>query len=94
MALQQSLLVQCGQQQLTSLSSSTALTVPSNASSAIVTPETQAVRWRSDGTAPTASVGMPIAVGVSVTFSGRDEIIALRFIEQTSAAKLNVAYYG
>ena len=84
---------QClGHQQITSLSASTALTVPTGATMALIIAETQAVRWRDDGTAPTASVGMPLATGVSLSYDG--DLKAIRFIEQTASAKLNVAYYA
>ncbi len=81
-----------GYQQITSLSASTALTVPVGATMALIVPETQAVRWRDDGTAPTATVGMPLAIGVSLSYDG--DLKAVRFIEQAASAKLNVAYYA
>jgi hypothetical protein len=59
---------------------------------ALIVAETQAVRWRDDGTAPTASVGMPLAVGTSLSYDG--DLKAVRFIEQTASAKLNVSYYA
>jgi len=81
-----------GYQQITSLSSSQTLTVPSGAALALITPETQAVRWRDDGTNPTASVGMPLAAGSTLEYDGKLGTIA--FIEQTASAKLNIAYYS
>jgi len=81
-----------GYQQITSLSASTGLTVPTGATMALITPETQAIRWRDDGTAPTASVGMPIAVGAYFTYDG--DLNRIRFIEQTASAKINVSYYA
>lgn len=84
---------QClGYQQITSLSASTALTVPTGTTMALIVAETQAVRWRDDGTAPTTSVGMPLAVGTSLSYDG--DLKAVRFIEQTASAKLNVSYYA
>lgn len=80
-----------GYQQITSLSAATALTVPTGATTAVIVAEAQAVRYRDDGTAPTASVGQPVAVGVSVTYTG--PLSKVQFIEQTSGAKLNVLYY-
>ena len=90
---------QIGYQQLTSIDSSTLLNsvapgVPNGAAYAVVVPESQAVRWRNDGTAPTTTVGMPIAAGGSWIFEGRSELLALRFIGQVAGAKLNVVYYG
>jgi hypothetical protein len=81
-----------GYQQITSLSASAALTVPSGATLALIVPETQNVRWRDDGTAPTASVGMPIFVGASLSYDG--DLNRIRFIEETASAKLNISYYA
>ena len=87
--------VPCGYQQITSLGFSTALTLPDPTvcvpTLAVITPEAQAVRYRDDGTAPTASVGMPVAVAVTLSYEGA--LSAIRFIEQTSGAKLNISYY-
>lgn len=87
--------VPCGYQQITSLSAAIALTVPTNCggtvSMATITPEAQAVRYRDDGTDPSATVGMPMAVGVTLVYEGR--ITAIKFFEQTGGAKLNVSYY-
>lgn len=80
-----------GYQQITSLSASTGLTVPSTANYAVIYAETQAVRWRDDGVAPTASVGMPLAVNVMMTYDG--DLKKIRFIEVTTSAKLNISYY-
>lgn len=89
-----------GYQQITSLSSAAALTVPATDSNgltqkpvmALIVAETQAVRWRDDGTAPTASVGMPLAVGVPLQYDG--DLTKIRFIEQTASAKINISYYA
>ena len=81
-----------GYQQITSLSASTALTVPSGATLAVVIPEAYAVRWRDDGTAPTGSVGMPLAIGTTLSYDG--DLSRIRFIEQAASAKLNVSYYA
>lgn len=81
-----------GYQQITSLSSATALTVPSGATLAIIVPETQAVRWRDDGTDPTASVGMPVPISTVLSYDG--DLNRIRFIEQAASAKLNVSYYA
>jgi len=81
-----------GYQQITSLGSSTALTVPAKSRRAIITAETQAVRWRDDGTAPTATVGMPVAVLTPFEYLG--DLAAIRFIEQVAGGKLNIAYYA
>ena len=51
-----------GYQRITSLSASTALTVPTGARLALIEAEGVAIRWRDDGTAPTASVGMTLSL--------------------------------
>lgn len=89
-----------GYQQITSLSSSTGLTVPTKdlnglsckPSIAIITPETQGVRWRDDDTAPTSTVGMPLAAGVTLQYDG--DLTKIKFIEQAASAKLNITYYA
>lgn len=84
---------QLGYQQITSLSAATALTIPGGTVLALCTPETQAVRWRDDGTSPTATVGYPLAVGAELRYDAMG-LAALKFIEQTASAKLNIVYYG
>lgn len=83
-----------GYQQIVSatLAASTALTVPAEAQYAVIVPDTQAVRWRDDGTAPTAAIGMPVAAGQPFTFDG--DLTTIRFIRQAAGAILNVAYYS
>jgi hypothetical protein len=89
-----------GYQQITSLSSATGLTVPQTdlnglackPSIAIIVSETQAVRWRDDDVNPTASVGMPLAAGVTLQYDG--DLTKIKFIEQSASAKLNISYYA
>jgi hypothetical protein len=81
-----------GYQQITSLSAAASLTVPTGATMALITPETEGVRWRDDGTDPTSSVGMPIAAGAYFNYDG--DLNRIRFIQQTATAKLNVSYYA
>jgi hypothetical protein len=87
--------VACGYQQITSLSSAQKLTVPTTCGGpptlAVITAEAQAVRYRDDGTSPTATVGMPLATGVALSYEGT--LSAIQFIEQTASAKLNVLFY-
>lgn len=85
----------CGYQQITSLSAATLLTIPpacgANPTLAVITAEAQAVRYRDDGSAPTATVGMPVAIAVAVSYEGT--VSKIQFIEQTGGAKLNVLFY-
>lgn len=86
------ILAPVGYQQITSLSAAAALTVPETAKIAIIIAESKSVRWRDDGTNPTATVGMPLAVDAPLVFNGN--LSALRFIETSASAKLNVSYYA
>lgn len=82
-----------GYQQITDLSSATALTVPRGAKWALIVPTAQAVRWRDDGTAPTASAGMPLAADSYFNYTASD-LSKIKFIEAASGAELNVTYYA
>ena len=81
-----------GYQQITSLSASVSLTVPTGARVALIQAETQNVRWRDDGTDPTATVGMLLAT-TSDGFWYNGNLAEIEFIEVTTSAKLNVSYY-
>lgn len=88
-----------GYQQLSPLSSATGLTVPTQtpdglaakANFAVIVAETQNVRWRDDGTDPTASLGMLLVAGVPFQYDG--DLSRIKFIETTASAKVNVSYY-
>jgi len=77
-----------GYQQLTP-TSSTGFTVPAGATLAVVTADTLTVWWRDDGTAPTSTVGMPIAIGTYLAFVGN--LSTVKFI--SASGHLNVSYY-
>ena len=82
--------------QLTSIDTAAALSacaggIPSGANFAVIQPEAQAIRYRDDGTAPSATVGFPVAVGASFTRSG--DLAKIRVISATAGAKLNVLFY-
>lgn len=89
-----------GYQQITSLSAATGLTVPivdkngnkQQPTFALIIAESKDVRWRDDGTNPTASVGMPLAVGVPLQYDG--DLTNIKFIETAASAKLNISYYA
>jgi len=86
-----------GQQQIASFSTAKGWTVPSGTTLALVTAETNAVRWRDDGTAPTASVGYPLAVGSELAYDvvvGSPGWEQMLFIPQTGSATLDITYYG
>jgi hypothetical protein len=89
-----------GYQQITSLTAAAALTVPQRDLSglnqkptfALITPLTGNVRWRDDGVAPTATIGMPLAAGVTLQYDG--DLTRIRFIDNGGTAELNISYYA
>lgn len=82
-----------GYQQITDVSTAVGLTPPSKeANCAIVQATDQDVRWRDDGTSPTASVGMQLAVGFDIYYQG--DLNRVKFIEETAGAVLNITYYS
>lgn len=89
--------IPCGYQQFAAGAADTAvaLTIPTTKNQrpnyCIITPITQAIRWRDDGTAPTATVGMPQVVNVPFVYNG--DLSAFRMIASTAGAEVNVSYY-
>lgn len=81
-----------GYQQITSLGSAVGLTVPTGATLALIQAEAQDIRWRDDGSNPTASIGMYLAAGNSVYYVG--PLATFKAIEVTSGAILNILYYS
>lgn len=81
--------VPLGYQQIVNPTVATALTVPPGATMALISVSGATVRWRDDGTAPTASVGMPVTAGQEFQYSG--SLAAIQFIG--TGATLDVSYY-
>ena len=81
-----------GYQQITSLSSATGLTVPTGATRALIAPLTKDIRWRDDGTDPTASVGMPVTAGTYLSYDG--DLNKIKFIQTAASAELNITYFA
>lgn len=82
-----------GFQQITSLSSAAGLTIPDGTVRIVVHAETQNVRWRDDGTDPTASIGMILTTTGELSYNSAS-LPRLKFIETAASAKINVTYYG
>jgi hypothetical protein len=81
-----------GYQQITPLTTASGLTVPATATFAIISVEGSNVRWRDDGTAPTATVGMPMYAGSAPqVFSGN--LATAQFISTSTPSTLDIAYY-
>lgn len=85
-------IIPLGYQQITGLSSVQSLTVPAGARVAVIQAESQSVRWRDDGTNPTATIGMRLVIGSELPYAGN--LSAIKFIEESASAKLNISYYG
>jgi hypothetical protein len=78
-------------QSITLTGTATGLTVPAGTTLATICVETAAARYRDDGTAPTASVGLPLAAGACMTYSG--PFSALQLIAQSGSPVATIAYY-
>lgn len=84
-----------GYQQIVEPQSSTALTVPSNTTLALVQNNgTQPVRYRIDGPSPTTSMGMRINAGEELELIGASAVSAAKFIREAQGVTLDVQFYG
>jgi hypothetical protein len=81
-------LVSTGFQQVASFSAATGFTPPAGSTVCYIQPEGNAVRFRADGTNPTASIGTPLAVGAQLVETA--SLAAIRFIPQTGSASLDI----
>lgn len=83
-----------GSQQITAgtLASSQTLTAPAGATFCAISVDTANVRWRDDGTAPTASTGMRKIFGTD-PFWYYGDLNAIAFILESGSPVLNIAYY-
>lgn len=87
--------VPIGYRQITSFSTLQTLTVPDGCYFALIQCETNDVRYRDDGTAPTAAIGMRLFAGQVINYTGGTAgLKALQFIPVTGSAVLNISYYG
>lgn len=75
-----------------SLGTATALTIPTGAIAAIVQPQNQAVRIRMDGVNPTAAVGLTMNAGQWYFLNS--DLTQIRVIEAVAGAVLAVQYFG
>lgn len=65
--------------------------IPPGATSAYLQVDTAAVRYRDDGGAPTASIGVSIASAGTLFYAGT--LSKIRFILQTGSPLVNVSFY-
>lgn len=80
-----------GCSQITDLSSAVGLTIPDGTKLMLIQAEADDLRWRDDGTDPTASVGMLLADGDTLVYNGNPR--ALKLIQTTSSGIANVCAY-
>lgn len=84
-----------GYEQITALTTAATLTVPTGATCAIVQAEAVDVRWRDDGTVPTASVGeLLYALGFDLWIEGAARLAAFKAIRTAAGSIVNVSYYS
>ena len=81
-----------GFQRIISLSAATALTPPTpDCNACLIVPESQSIRWRDDGTAPTASVGALIKAEAIFEYTG--QLDRIKLIETAASASVTITYY-
>lgn len=81
-----------GHEQITGLGTAKSTSPPNGARGALITASGQPARMRDDGTAPTAAVGLLLAVGEVLDYSGN--LHTLQFIETTASAAVDISYYS
>ena len=69
------------------------LTIPAETDHILIIPEGAKIRYRDDGTNPTASVGMPIGIEATITYRNTD-LTKFKVIQQSAGGKLNGTYYA
>lgn len=91
-AIVQGFLEPNGREQISGLNVVKGLTtVPAFSKVVMIQPQTQNIRWRDDGVNPSATVGMILVANDVLVYSG--DMSALKFIETTPSAKINVNFY-
>lgn len=68
--------------------------LPATARHAIIYVKSAEVNYRDDGTAPTATEGIPMSAGTAwIVENSRDILTAIRFIDVSGASDVRIAYY-
>jgi hypothetical protein len=67
--------------------------IPARARVAIISVETANARFRDDGTAPTASVGVQLVSGVA-PFVYMGDLTAIQFVAVSGSPVINAAFYA
>lgn len=80
-----------GYVKLEDLAAVVALAPPEGATIALIAVELAPVRYRDDGTDPTADQGMPVNVAQTIRYCGN--LSAVKFVQQAAGAAISVLYY-
>jgi hypothetical protein len=59
---------------------------------AIISVDSNSARWRDDGTAPTATVGMPLPINTNLLYDG--ELGKFQIISNAVSANVNISFYN
>lgn len=83
--------------QLAAISGATAVStctggIPARTAWATICVSNAAIRWRDDGTNPTATVGMPVGVGQCLYYNSK--FSALVVIPQSGSPTLDISFYS
>lgn len=78
-------------EQIVLTSTAASLNPPSGARIAVIDTEAQNARWRDDGTAPTATVGMRCIADTELAYNGN--LSTIKFVAETAGSIINVSYY-
>lgn len=84
-------LVALGFQQIALSSTAAHLSPAPDARIAVIDTEVQNARWRDDGAAPTASVGMRCIADTEFAYSGN--LAVIQFVAEVAGSIINVSYY-
>jgi len=82
-----------GFRQLTDVSGVTSLPTVSGAELVLIQAESQNIRIRDDGVAPTTTVGFAVFAGDTLWYNGAD-LTDLQVIEEAASATVNLLFYG
>jgi len=83
-----------GYQQLTNLTTAKLVTIPRGTNFAIIRCTGGDVRWRADGTPPTAGTGYPLYEGEELEYDSVQDLPGLTFIAMEGTPEVSLSYYG
>jgi hypothetical protein len=69
------------------------VTVPTGARLAVMTVDSANIRYRDDGAAPTASIGIQLSSSATQPYEYSGDLTAVQFIAVSGSPLLNVAFY-